>query len=85
MTDDGVSLGAIWNEITEVLEVYNKHRTTLASLLRYRTTNIADAISQAVNNENSSLRRNLVCRKALLNPVILKLVSPGAITIWRSG
>jgi hypothetical protein len=34
---DGTDLNEIWNELTDVLKVYNEHRSAIASLLSYRT------------------------------------------------
>ena len=47
-TNDGVTLDSLWDEISEVLSLYNAKRTSLANLLSYNTTQAADAVSQAV-------------------------------------
>jgi hypothetical protein len=45
---DGVSLDVIWDEITEATSLWNSHRSALASLLSFTTTNAADAVPQAL-------------------------------------
>ena len=73
MTNDGVSLGVLWQKITEVLEVYNEHRDTLASLLNYRTTAVADAIGQAVNNEKFEPATEFGVLRGIAEPTYLKV------------
>lgn len=50
-TADGVDLNDIWDELTEVLSLYNEHRSAIASLLSYPTVNVADAVPQDVRAE----------------------------------
>lgn len=51
MTADGVALEDIWAELTDALALYNEHRSAIASLLSYKTINVADAVPQNVQSE----------------------------------
>ena len=55
---DGTPLEDIWNELTDDLDVYNEHRSAIASLLSYSTTNVTDAVPQNVNAEPFEKPRN---------------------------
>jgi hypothetical protein len=44
--NDGVGLNDIWDEINEALGAYNEQKSALASLLAYRTTNVAEVVPQ---------------------------------------
>lgn len=46
-TADGVDLNVIWAEVAAVVQAWNAERSSLASLLAFRTTNAADAIPQS--------------------------------------
>ena len=52
---DGVDLNQIWSTIQSVLNVWNKERSSVASLLSYTTTNVADAIPQSLSSESMEL------------------------------
>ncbi|MCZ4585353.1 hypothetical protein O4328_16855 [Rhodococcus opacus] len=47
-TSDGTDLNTVWAEFLETLEIYNQHRTALASLVSYQTTRQIDAVPQSV-------------------------------------
>ncbi|NKR27515.1 hypothetical protein GS479_19360 [Rhodococcus hoagii] len=47
-TADGVDLNRVWDEVASVMSRWNKQRSSLASLISYSTTNIADAMPQVV-------------------------------------
>lgn len=49
---DGVNLNSIWAEIQAALEIWNRERSSVASLLSYTTTNVADAIPQSLSSES---------------------------------
>lgn len=51
-TADGVNLNDIWEEIQDVLELYNAERSAVASLLSYRTIQVADAVPQSVSSDS---------------------------------
>lgn len=51
-TADGVDLNSIWQEVQQVLELYNAERTGIANLLSYRTVNVADAIPQSISSDS---------------------------------
>lgn len=46
-TADGVDLNVVWERIMEAASVFNNERTTLSTLLSYRTTAAADVIPQS--------------------------------------
>ncbi|WP_167098289.1 hypothetical protein [Mycobacterium sp. DL592] len=49
---DGVDLNTIWATIQAALDIWNKERSNVASLLSYTTTNVADAIPQSLSSES---------------------------------
>ena len=51
-TADGVDLNDIWAEVQEALELYNEHRSAVASLLSYRTIQVADAVPQSISSDS---------------------------------
>ena len=51
-TADGVDLNTIWTEVQAVLAAYNNERSTLASLLSYRTTLSADPVPQSLSYDS---------------------------------
>ncbi|UJL28874.1 hypothetical protein HZU38_29505 [Mycolicibacterium vanbaalenii] len=51
-TADGVDLNEIWAEIQQALELYNAERSAVASLLSYRTVQVADAVPQSISSES---------------------------------
>ncbi len=52
VTADGVDLNVIWGEVNSALNTWNEHRSALASLLSYFTTNTADAIPQSATADS---------------------------------
>lgn len=51
---DGFDLNAIWANIQAALDVWNKERSSIANLLSYTTTNVADAIPQSLSSASFS-------------------------------
>lgn len=49
--NDGVSRDVLWQEIENVTKVWNAEKTTLASLISYKTTVPADAVPQSLEGE----------------------------------
>lgn len=47
-TSDGTDLNTVWAEFLQTLDIYNQHRTALASLISYQTTRQIDAVPQSV-------------------------------------
>lgn len=72
-TADGVDLNDIWNEISDALSEYNKHRSAIASLLSYRTTDIADAIAQDLNAELFEEATEFGAPRGIADPSYLKV------------
>nr|WP_064438679.1 hypothetical protein [Hoyosella altamirensis] len=54
-TADGVDLNTIWAEIAQVLNLFNKERSTLASLISHPTIAVAEPIPQALHSESFDL------------------------------
>jgi hypothetical protein len=52
MTADGVDLNDIWNEIQDVLAIFNEERSAIRNLCSFRTLNAADAIPQSISSES---------------------------------
>ncbi|WP_234802258.1 hypothetical protein [Mycolicibacterium fortuitum] len=72
-TNDGVSLDDLFIEITDVISLYNEHRTTLANLLSYTTTNAADAVPQNVQSEHFEEATEFGVPVGVSDPSYLKL------------
>ncbi|MFC9968500.1 hypothetical protein ACFVH4_30095 [Nocardia ignorata] len=51
-TADGVDLNTIWSDVAAALSIYNTERSTIASILSYRTTNTADAVPQSISYDS---------------------------------
>ncbi|ORB29511.1 hypothetical protein [Mycolicibacterium parafortuitum] len=51
-TADGVDLNSVWQEVADALALYNEERTTIASLLSYRTVQVADAVPQSSSSDS---------------------------------
>jgi hypothetical protein len=51
-TSDGVDLNSIWDEVAQVLELYNRERSAVVNLLSYRTNQVADAIPQSISSDS---------------------------------
>ncbi|MGB7234434.1 MAG: hypothetical protein WBD41_00505 [Rhodococcus sp. (in: high G+C Gram-positive bacteria)] len=51
-TADGVDLNLIWQEAQQALALANAERTSLASLISYPTTSVADPVAQAVGGDH---------------------------------
>ncbi|OHT85278.1 hypothetical protein [Mycobacteroides saopaulense] len=51
-TSDGIDLNEIWEEIGQALAIFNEHRTAMASLLSYATTDTGSAIPQTVDTDS---------------------------------
>ena len=73
-TADGVDLNDIWAEIQEALALYNTERTTVASLVSYRTVNAADAVPQSISSESFEEETEFGVPRAIRPPSdVLKL------------
>ncbi|VBA47112.1 hypothetical protein [Mycobacterium attenuatum] len=72
-TADGVDLNDIWNELTDAIGEYNKHRSAIASLLTYRTTEVADAIAQDVTAEVFEEATEFGAPRGISDPSYLKV------------
>lgn len=51
-TSDGVDLNTIWADIAAVLQLYNQERSTIASILSYHTTAVAEPVPQSITYES---------------------------------
>lgn len=51
-TADGVDLGSLWDEFSELLDVYNNHTTKLCDLLRFPVTIPGSAVSQGLSSND---------------------------------
>lgn len=67
-TADGVNLNDIWSEISQALNVYNEHRSTIVRLLSYPTTAVADVIPQSVDGESFEIATEFGVPTALREP-----------------
>jgi hypothetical protein len=52
MTADGVDLNEIWDEVAQVLELWNAERKSITDLLTFQTTVVADAVPQSFTSES---------------------------------
>lgn len=52
MTADGVDLNAIWAEVADALQLWNKERRIVTDLLSYKTVNVADAVPQSISSDS---------------------------------
>lgn len=52
MTADGVDLNEIWDEVAQVLELWNAERKNITSLLTFQTTAVADAVAQSFTSDS---------------------------------
>ena len=67
-----MDLNEVWNELTDVLKVYNEHRSALANLLSYRTFNVADAVPQNVKAERFEEATEFGTPRGISDPNYLK-------------
>ncbi|MGC4962330.1 hypothetical protein [Gordonia sp. DT101] len=51
-TSDGIDLNAIWDEAAAAMEMWNRQRSALASLISYPTVNVGDAIPQTIGGDH---------------------------------
>nr|WP_318546804.1 hypothetical protein [Mycobacterium lepraemurium] len=49
---ESVDLNAIWDEIQQVLELWNTERKSVTDILSFKTVNIADAIAQSISSDS---------------------------------
>lgn len=70
---DGVPLSGVWQELSDVLAIYNEHRSALAGLLSYPTTNVADAVPQNVKSEHFEEATEFGVPSGISDPSYLKL------------
>lgn len=71
--NDGTPIGAVWDELSEALSLYNEHRSALASLLSYSTINAADAVAQNVKAESFEEATEYGVPQGISDPSYLKL------------
>lgn len=71
--NDGTRLETIWDELGDVLSLYNEHRSALASLLSFTTYNAADAVPQNVKNEHFEEATEFGEPSGISDPSYLKL------------
>lgn len=71
---DGVRVDDIWAEIQNAVAVYNQHKTTVASLLSYPTTQAAAPLHQGLTQEKFEIASQYGVPKAINPPVdVLKM------------
>ncbi|WP_100459193.1 hypothetical protein [Mycobacteroides abscessus] len=49
---DGTDINAVWEDLIAAFSLYNSERTTIASLLSFRTVNSSDVISQSIGTSS---------------------------------
>ncbi|MBF9315242.1 hypothetical protein [Mycobacteroides chelonae] len=47
---DGTDINAVWEDLITAFQVWNSERTTIASLLSFKTVNASDAVPQSVGS-----------------------------------
>jgi hypothetical protein len=52
MTNDGVDLNEIWDEVAEVLRLWNSERKSITDILSFQTTVVADAVPQSYTSDS---------------------------------
>lgn len=72
-TADGVDLNVIFDELSDALEEYNKHRSAIVNLLSYPTTDAGDAVPQDVNAELFEEATEYGTPRGIADPSYLKL------------
>lgn len=45
---DGTDINAVWEDLIAAFSLYNSERTTIASLLSFRTVNSSDVVPQSI-------------------------------------
>lgn len=65
---DGVDLNKIWDQLAEVLNIWNNERSSLIKLLSYPTTNVADAIPQGISSDSFELASEFGVPQAAREP-----------------
>ncbi|HWF68631.1 MAG TPA: hypothetical protein VG187_03540 [Mycobacterium sp.] len=48
-TADGIDLQSLWQELNDAFSIANEHRTAIASLISYPTTDTASVVPQNIN------------------------------------
>jgi hypothetical protein len=64
-TADLVDLGALWNELNDAFTLANEHRTNIAKLLSWATTDTATVVPQNINPPEFELASELGVPKAV--------------------
>ncbi|UEA26190.1 hypothetical protein LK464_09500 [Mycobacteroides abscessus subsp. abscessus] len=49
---DGTDINAVWEELITAFSLYNEERTTIASLLSFKTTNASDVVPQSIGTSS---------------------------------
>lgn len=71
---DGVRIDDIWAEVQNAVTVYNQHKTTIASLLSYPTTQAAAPLHQGLTQEKFEIASEYGVPKAINPPIdVLKM------------
>jgi hypothetical protein len=74
ITADGVDLNEVWDEVQQVMEMYNAERKSITDLLSIKTVNIADAIAQSVTSDSFEEATEFGAPRAIRPPSdVLKL------------
>jgi len=47
-----VDLNDLWNEVQEVLQLWNDERKSITDLLSFKTTVVADAVPQSITSDS---------------------------------
>jgi hypothetical protein len=61
---DGTDLDAVWDIFRDLLDVWNKERSSITDLLTFKTTLSAEAVPQTVAIGSFETRQNTVCHEA---------------------
>lgn len=86
MTADGVDLNEIWDEVAQVLELWNAERKNITSLLTFRPLSSPTRCRRASRATHSRKPASWVCLAPSGRPVITSsLVTPLRITTWPCG
>lgn len=56
---DGTDINELWTDAIAALGLYNGERTTIASLLSFKTTNASDVVPQSIGTSSLSVRQSM--------------------------
>lgn len=66
--NDGTDLNDLWNEIQDVLELYNTERKNITDLLTFKTVNVSDAVPQSFTSDSFEEASELGVPRAIRPP-----------------